>query len=52
VTAFDPAADALLEWVQWNRQRDAVVIPPGGPDRDSPRQEGEKQDPRPRRDEP
>lgn len=29
VTTFDAAADSSLEWVQWNRMRDATLVPPG-----------------------
>jgi hypothetical protein len=50
VAAFDTTADAGLEWVQWNRQRDATVLPPGG-DRLDPQPGTTKQDPRSRRDE-
>ena len=28
VTTFDAAADSLLDWVQWNRTRDATLVPP------------------------
>ncbi len=29
LVAFDPEVDALIEWVRWNRERDAQGIPPG-----------------------
>ncbi len=31
VTTFDAAADSALDWVQWNRMRDAALPPPDGP---------------------
>jgi hypothetical protein len=34
LVAFDPEADAQLDWVQWNRERDAAEIPPGRPQPD------------------
>jgi len=29
LVTFDPEVDALIEWVRWNRERDAQGIPPG-----------------------
>ena len=31
ISEFDAAADAQLDWVQWNQQMDAAAIPPADP---------------------